>query len=128
LGQRVGENIDTEAVAGMVLCRISTNRQADRFLQRRWTLGSLAAAAAVVLAVWLGGLNGQRGLAPIGNGAPIVETAIELPELDSLAPAELDSVLQRMDDPTDTGSGTDEVDLGDLNTDELQRVLDTWEG
>ena len=127
LGQRVGENIDTEAVAGMLLRRISTNRQADRS-KRRWTLGSLAAAAAVVLAVWLGGLNGPRVLAPIGNRAPMVETAIELPELDSLAPAELDSVLQRMDDPADTGSGTDQVDLGDLNADELQRVLDTWEG
>jgi hypothetical protein len=128
LGQRIGEDIDTETLAGRVLRGINNNRQADGFRKRRWTLGTLAAAAAVVLAVWLGGPNGPRGLAPLGNLAPTVETAIELPELDSLAPAELDSVLQGMDDPADTGSATDEVDLGDLNADELQRVLDTWEG
>jgi hypothetical protein len=128
LGQGVEENIDTEAIAGMVLGRLSTRQQGDRFRHRGWALGSLAAAAAVVVAVWLGGLNLSRRSAAMANRAPAVETAIELPELDSLAPAELDSVLQRMDDPAVPGSGTDEVDLGDLNADELQRVLDTWEG
>lgn len=128
LGQGVEEHVDTKAVAGMVLRRLSTSRQADRFRHRRWTLGGLAAAAAVMLAVWLGGTDLPRRLAPIANRAATVQTAIELPELDSLAPAELDSVLQRMNDPADSGSATEDVDLGDLNADELQRVLDTWEG
>jgi anti-sigma factor RsiW len=127
LGRDVEASIDTEAIALSVLRRLHANRQVEQ-LRRKWTLGGLAAAAAVMLAVWFGGMDTRDRPAPVSNRAAIVQTAIELPELDSLAPAELDSVLQRMDDPAVAGPGDDEVDLGDLNADELQRVLDTWEG
>jgi hypothetical protein len=53
---------------------------------------------------------------------------IPLPELDSLQPAELDSVLQTMEEPLVDGSTLDEPTLGDLDSTELQRVLDYWEG
>ena len=53
---------------------------------------------------------------------------IPLPELDSLPAAELDSVLQTMDESGADGSGLDTPDLGELNTDELETVLDYWEG
>jgi hypothetical protein len=41
-----------------------------------------------------------------------------LPELDSLQPAELDSVLQTMDEPVRT----------DSTLDDLEGFLDSWEG
>jgi len=50
-----------------------------------------------------------------------------LPELGSLHPAELDSVLQTMDEAA-AGSPSDDPELGDLNPEELERVLDSWEG
>jgi len=37
-------------------------------------------------------------------------------------------VLRTMDEPIVSGANGDEPALGDLNTDELERVLDSWEG
>jgi hypothetical protein len=53
---------------------------------------------------------------------------IPLPELDSLEPAELDSVLQTIDEGGVQGSTLDSPDLGELDNEELETVLDYWEG
>jgi hypothetical protein len=53
---------------------------------------------------------------------------IPLPELESLQPVELDSVLQAMEEPLVEGSTLDEPSLGDLDSTELQSVLDYLEG
>jgi hypothetical protein len=53
---------------------------------------------------------------------------IPLPELDSLQPAELDSVLQTIDEAGVESSTLDSPDLGELDNDELETVLDYWEG
>ena len=71
--------------------------------------------------------GGASKVQPV-NTAVAGRLTIPLPELDSLGPAELDSVLQTMDEPLVSGSSTDDPALGDLNNDELQRVLDSWEG
>jgi hypothetical protein len=63
------------------------------------------------------------------NSLAATQLEIPLPELESLQTGELDTVLQAMDEPNnlrDFGEG--EPELSDLNSDELQRVLDTWEG
>ena len=53
---------------------------------------------------------------------------IALPELEPLETAELDSLLETMDAPQVGTSPLDEPSLNDLDTDELEQVLGTWEG
>jgi hypothetical protein len=70
----------------------------------------------------------ERPVTQPASLAPVAGLQIPLPELDSLQPAELDSVLQAMDEPVVDGSTLDAPSLGDLDATELQSVLDYWEG
>ena len=113
-----------EATARAVLRRLE--RPEGRSHARRWGISALAAAA-VAAAVWVGG----RGM-PADNAAEVTSVAaglpMPLPELEVLQPAELDSVFTTMDDSSSSMPSDDDVGLGDLDSEELQRVLDTWEG
>ena len=127
----LGEGVaapDPEALAVAVLRRLRRDRETGRQRRRAGGLAGFAAAAAVAAAVWTGGNDIRTEQLP--QTRPIVagRLAIPLPELESLQPAELDSVLQTVDEPNGGGSHSDEPDLRDLNADELERVLDSWEG
>jgi hypothetical protein len=126
LGEGAGLSLDPAATAAAVLRRLE-REQEGRLRRRAWSFVGLAAAAAVAAAIWTGGLQGGPSkVQPVGTevaGLP----SIPLPELESLDPAELDSVLQMMDEPSVSGSTADDP-LGDLNDDELESVLDSWEG
>jgi anti-sigma factor RsiW len=128
LGQSVQHQIDVEGLAASLLQRMRRERQ-ERLLRRRtWTVGGLAAAAGLLVALWTGGLDLRTGTSPATGSLASGSLGIPLPELDSLQPAELDSVLRAMDAP-DVGSLTaEDLDIRDLNSDELERVLDSWEG
>jgi hypothetical protein len=128
LGRDAGLALDPAATAAGVLRRLDRDREAGRLRRRAWSFAGLAAAAAVVAAVWTGGPQGGESKTPPVPSAVAGRFSIPLPELDSLEPAELDSVLQTMDEPPVNGSTADDPALGDLNSDELQRVLDSWEG
>jgi hypothetical protein len=92
-------------------------------------LGGLAAAAATIIAIWTGQAGDQAATTRQDGSLAAAQLEIPLPELESLQPAELDSVLQAMDEPNNFRDlGNAEPDLTDLNSDELERVLDTWEG
>ena len=128
LGMAAAGRIDPAALAGPVLRRVERERRLERRRGRAWTLGGLAAAAAVLLAIWTGALP-----APGSSGTPEASVAarqleIPLPELESLQPAELDSVLQTMDDASPGGTNGEDPELTDLNSEELERVLNSWEG
>jgi hypothetical protein len=129
LGQHREAGIDTEAVAASVLQRLQQERTVPPARRRTWALGGLAAAAAILMAIWTGTTT-DPGASPPQNGSlAAARLEIPLPELENLNPAELDTVLQAMDEPNnlrDPGAG--EPELSDLNSDELERVLDTWEG
>ncbi len=128
LGDEAGLSLDPTAIATAVVRRVARTRHEGRLRRRAWSFAGLAAAAAVVAALWTGGLeSGPSKTAPAGTEVA-GRISIPLPELESLEPAELDSVLQTMDDPSLNGSAGDDPALGDLNTDELERVLDSWEG
>ena len=128
LGEDAGLALDPAALAGRVIRRLDGDREDRRLRRRAWSFGGLAAAAALVAAVWTGGLeDGPPRLGPV-DAAVAGQLSIPLPELESLEPAELDSVLQTMDEPIVSGSTGDDPALTDLNTDELERVLDSWEG
>ena len=127
LGNDVGLTLDPAAIGAGVLRRLEQAREVGRLRRRAWSFAGLAAAAALIAAIWTGGLHsGTSKLPPLGT-AVAGRLTIPLPELESLEPAELDSVLQTMDEPSG-GSTADDPALGDLNNDELERVLNTWEG
>ncbi len=129
LGQGVQGRIDTEATTASLLRKLRDERRADRARHRTWTLGGLAAAAAIAVAVWTGSPGEFSDRA--GQTGPLAAAQLEipLPELENLQPAELDSVLQTMDDPNNfRDPSTGDPELSDLTSDELERVLDTWEG
>jgi anti-sigma factor RsiW len=129
LGQDRGAGIDTEAVATSVLRRLREEPAAPPLRRRAWAVGGLAAAAAIIIAIWTGGTVDQAGTTRENGSLAAAQLEIPLPELESLQAAELDSVLRALDDPSnlrDPGAGEPELD--DLNSDELERVLDTWEG
>jgi hypothetical protein len=109
----------------MLLQRLAQKDTAN--VRRGWTAASLATAAALAAAVWLGS-RGSPSVEPQEPGAVVAGLQMPLPELESLQPAELESVLQAMDDSVTADDTSDETELLDLDTDELQQVLDTWEG
>jgi hypothetical protein len=128
LGEEAGLSLDPTPIAAAVVRRLESERHGGRLRRRAWSFAALAAAAAVVAALWIGGLeNGPSKPSPRGTEVA-GRLSIPLPELEGLEPAELDSVLQTMDEPTVNGSTGDDPALGDLNIDELERVLNSWEG
>jgi hypothetical protein len=128
LGESVGTSFDSPAMASSVLQRVRREREVQRRRRRTWTFTGLAAAAAVTAAVWTGAL--ERPTTGPSATAPLVaaQLTLPLPELESLQAAELDSVLQTMDEPNINGAAVDDPGLGDLNSEELESVLHSWEG
>jgi hypothetical protein len=124
VGKDVHLSLEPAVTAEMVLQRL--RREDVRVGPRLWTWGAVAAAVAFFAALWMNPLTAPsdqpRAARPVVAGLQFA-----LPELESLQAAELDSVLQTMDDPA-AGSTVEDPALGDLDSDELQRVLDSWEG
>ena len=129
VANRLGEGLrlspEPAVIAESVLQRLK--QEQARVHSPVWRWAAVAAAVAFVAALWMKPLNGPfSGLREIG---PVVaEADFPLPELESLQPAELDSVLRLMDEPVAGSAPVEVPDLADLNSDELQRVLDSWEG
>jgi hypothetical protein len=74
--------------------------------------------------VWAGPSSSDR--IPAAPAATVASLQIQLPELDNLPPAELNAVLQTMDEPYVGGS--DDSLAGDSEDEELETGFDTWEG
>jgi hypothetical protein len=128
LGEDAGRSLEPTAIAAAVLRRLDSERENGRLRRRAWSFAGLAAAAVLVAAIWTGGLQGGPSKVQPAGTEVAGRLSIPLPELENLEPAELDSVLQTMDEPIVSGSTGDDPALGDLNNDELERVLDSWEG
>jgi hypothetical protein len=124
LGKDIGLGLDSDDMTRGVLARLERTRVAsDRGRRRRWTLTILvAAAAAIVLLIWTGRPVTSP---PVQQNATVVARPllIPLPELDTLQAAELDSVLQGMDEP----AGVTLPEL-DLDNGEVEGVFDFMEG
>jgi hypothetical protein len=125
LGNASPQLRDSNATPRAVLQRLA--QQEPRIRRGVWAGSGLAAAAVVAVAVWLGGREGSS-VGPKEAAAVVAGLQMPLSELESLQPAELDSVLQTMDDSVSDEDAADEAGLADLDGDELQEVLDTWEG
>jgi hypothetical protein len=81
----------------------------------------------MLLAVWTRWPAGRERAAPEPPRSA-TQALVPLPELELLEPAELDSLLQRMETPVAGSSTLDAPSLGDLEDTELEQVLATWEG
>jgi hypothetical protein len=114
LGRKVGLGLAGATTSEALLQRLARDR-IKRGRRRAWSFAGLAAAATVAIAVWTGspGTRQAHQASAIVAGLPMA-----LPELDDLQPAELDSVLQTMDEPAPA----------DPTLDELENFLDSWEG
>jgi hypothetical protein len=114
LGREIGLGLANAASSEALLRRLARDR-VKRGRKRTWSIAGLAAAATVALAVWTGspGTRQAHQTSTVVAGLPMA-----LPELDGLQPAELDSVLQTMDEPAPA----------DSTLDELENFLDSWEG
>ena len=129
LGQRGEVVIDADTVSSTVLQRLRDEPKRTRIRRRALAVSGLAAAAALIIAIWTGTVENPSPTTPQNPSLATAQLEIPLPELESLQAAELDTVLQAMDEPNNLRDlGEDEPELSDLDSDELQRVLDTWEG
>jgi hypothetical protein len=114
LGHAIGLGLAGAATSEALLQRLAGDR-IKRGRRRSWSSAGLAAAATVAIAVW----TGSPGTGPAHQASAIVAgLPMALPELDDLQPAELDSVLQTMDEPAPA----------DSTLDDLEGFLDSWEG
>jgi hypothetical protein len=124
LGGGWGSELDAAALSHAVLQRLEHAR-VERARRGAWTFAGLVAAAMAAV-LWMGQPVTRPALSPDKTMTAALQ--IPLPELDSLQPAELDSVLQTMDEAVGDGSTLDTPELGDVDGEELQSVLDVWEG
>lgn len=128
LGEGVGLSLDPAAIATAVVHRLERERHDIGYRRRAWSFAGLAAAAALIAAIWTGSFESRPLSAPPAGTEVAGRLSIPLPELESLEPAELDSVLKALNEPVVNDAGSEDPALGDLNSDELERVLDSWEG
>lgn len=126
LGEEAGARLDPESTTRAVLQRIRRTRQEAHDRRRSWSFAALASAAAIAAAVWTG-RPATRPAGPAGGSVVAASLQIPLPELEDLEPAELNSVLQTIDEPL-IGGPTDTPTPGDPDDDDLYGVLDTSEG
>jgi hypothetical protein len=130
LGSALRSPADPGLISTVLLERLARERQRTRVRARRWTAAGLAAAAAVILAMWTGARTAVRpgGTAPrvAPTGTPRVE--LPLPELDDLPAEALDSMLQALDEAGARADAYELPALADPGDRELERVLTGLEG
>jgi hypothetical protein len=124
LGRKAPALSDSGATAAAVQRRLAQARTRRAGVER---MAGVAAAAMLLLAVWIRWpAPPERSAAGGSNSA--APALVPLPELELLEPAELDSLLERMEAPVAGSSTLDAPSLGDLEDTELEQVLATWEG
>ena len=126
LGRDVAAKLDARSIATAVFQRLERARREDRLRRQSWTFAALATAAAIAAVVWTGRPI-TRPVAPSAGPMVAGSLLIPLPELDNLDPAELNTVLQTIDEPLG-GGPTDIPGSAALDDDDLEGVLNIWEG
>ncbi len=124
LGRKAPRLGDPAALAVTIERRLAGARTRRIGVQR---IAGLATAAALLLMVWTKWPERPVSNVP-GSARSAAQALVPLPELELLDPAELDSLLQRMEMPSAGSSTLDAPGLGDLEDTELEQVLATWEG
>ena len=142
---------DPVQLTSLLIERLGQERE---LLQRRlriWTMAGLAAAAAVIIAIWTSaGMGALRGgassaappvaTAPTASREPVAMLPVEpepvvgsraelpLPEIEDLPPEALDSMLHLLDEPAARADAYDLPGLDDSGDGELEAALTGLEG
>ena len=105
MGRDIGLAPEAGSISEALLEQLARAR-VERLRRRTWRFAGLAAAATIAAVVWT-----QRPVSHPAQPAHAVVAGLPmaLPELDGLQPAELDSVLQAMDEPAPADSTLDEL-------------------
>lgn len=126
---------DPSATAAAVVERLRADASRHAGRRGRWVSAGLAAAAVVAVVVWggLGRRNPVRPASPPGlaaaPGAPTgAAGGFPLPELDSLPPEALDSILRVLDEPLARADAWELPDFGDIGDQVLERAITGREG
>jgi len=131
LGESAAARIDPDRVSSAVLAEVRRRRVRDRWRRGAWVTG-LAAAAAVLLVVWMGTGKESGPMANrVDSGATApVELGFQLPlsELEALDSTQLQAVLDGLDAPVGEVSPGPAPSFGELDDTQLERVLRSLEG
>jgi hypothetical protein len=122
LGRGIGAGLDGMATSRAVLQRLQRHKETVR-LRKSWGFAALSGAAAAAAIVWVSRTETVRISSP--PPAAVASLRIQLPELDNLLPAELNAVLQTIDEPYVGGSDDGTMSESD---EELESGFETWEG
>jgi hypothetical protein len=130
LTQRLGHGrlleLDASLISSALLRRLEAFRRSRR---RTRSLIGLATAAGMAALLWTSNRStpGPDRAESRVDRSSVAVLQIPLPELEGLQPAELDSLLRTMDAPVDN-TALENPELGDLDSAELEAVLESWEG
>jgi hypothetical protein len=119
LGAAAAQRLDPSRLSNEVLLRLKSGR---RWRRAGW-IGIVAAAAAIALVVWLDRPMGE----PVASVAQ-EEFHMPLVELDNLDSDLLQAVLDDLEAPLGATAAPEVPVLGDLEDQELERVLRSLEG
>ncbi len=123
LGEDVAATVEPKVVAETVLGRLAAATHRDRQRVRWGSAGlALAAAATLVLMLW------TDRPTPSSRDAGDDEFVIQLPVLDSLTSAQLEMVLESLDAPLSGSTSIDAPTMGELDDQQLERILRSLEG
>jgi hypothetical protein len=131
LGESAALTIDPASLSAAVGSQVARRARRDRWARGAWMTG-LAAAAAIAVMVFTG-RGGQAGSLAVGSdsGAAVgVDLSFHLPlsELESLDSDQLQTVLDGLDGPVSEVEPGPAPSFGDLDDNQLERVLRSLEG
>ncbi len=115
---------DAAELATTLRQRLAEDRALRARARRGWAFAGAAAAAAAILTAVLTG----RDAGPAPGARTVAEALVPLPELEELGTAQLDTLLQSLDQPVAGTSTLDASTLGEYEDGELEQVFAIWEG
>lgn len=130
LGDAAAAGLDTSALSASIMAQVSRRGRRDRFTRNAWFTG-LAAAAAIALVVYTGRGPRQVPVGPVDSAVSAqTDMSFHLPlsELEALDSDQLQSVLDGLDAPVGEVSPDPAPSIGDLDDNQLERVLRSLEG
>lgn len=131
VGDRAAAAIDPARLTTRVLSEVAARGRRERWTRGAWLTG-LAAAASIALVVWTGRNSGEGRVAvgPDSSAATLVDAGLplRLAELESLDTEQLQAVLDGLDAPVGEVTTDPAPSFGDLDDQQLERVLRSLEG
>lgn len=130
LGEGAARSIDPARLSAAVLTQVAARRRRDRWTRGAWIALAAAAAIAVVVFTGRGGGPGQLATGADSGVAAGVDLSYSLPlsELEALDSDQLQSVLDGLDAPVGEVEPGLAPSFGDLDDNQLERVLRSLEG